>query len=155
MENNQSKIDSLLNNYLETSKKNQIDTQVVSFSPDCIITMLQNTFNDVGRMDIIQNKLIEHFTKDDVLRKLSNKEKRELLTEISSIKGDDRKFIMGFIDMASKNSIIGRLVNELTYNQNQNKTLSVTLSPEREKRREEIISLARDMLDDVYKPKFD
>jgi hypothetical protein len=155
MESNQSKIDSLLNNYLETSKKNQIDTQVVSFSPDCIITMLQNTFNDVGRMDIIQNKLIEHFTKDDVLRKLSNKEKRELLTEISSIKGDDRKFIMGFIDMASKNSIIGRLVNELTYNQNQTKTLSVTLSPEREKRREEIISLARDMLDDVYKPKFD
>ena len=140
MESNQSKIDSLLNNYLETSKK---------------ITMLQNTFNDVGRMDIIQNKLIEHFTKDDVLRKLSNKEKRELLTEISSIKGDDRKFIMGFIDMASKNSIIGRLINELTYNQNQTKTLSATLSPEREKRREEIISLARDMLDDVYKPKFD
>lgn len=155
MESNQSKIDSLLNNYLETSKKNQIDTQVVSFSPDCIITMLQNTFNDVGRMDIIQNKLIEHFTKDDVLRKLSNKEKRELLTEISSIKGDDRKFIMGFIDMASKNSIIGRLINELTYNQNQTKTLSATLNPEREKRREEIISLARDMLDDVYKPKFD
>lgn len=155
MESNQSKIDSLLNNYLETSKKNQIDTEVVSFSPDCIITMLQNTFNDVGRMDIIQNKLIEHFTKDDVLRKLSNKEKRELLTEISSIKGDDRKFIMGFIDMASKNSIIGRLINELTYNQNQTKTLSATLSPEREKRREEIISLARDMLDDVYKPKFD
>ena len=145
----------MLNNYLETSKKNQIDTEVVSFSPDCIITMLQNTFNDVGRMDIIQNKLIEHFTKDDVLRKLSNKEKRELLTEISSIKGDDRKFIMGFIDMASKNSIIGRLINELTYNQNQTKTLSATLSPEREKRREEIISLARDMLDDVYKPKFD
>ena len=155
MESNQSKIDSLLNNYLETSKKNQIDTEVVSFSPDCIITMRQNTFNDVGRMDIIQNKLIEHFTKDDVLRKLSNKEKRELLTEISSIKGDDRKFIMGFIDMASKNSIIGRLINELTYNQNQTKTLSATLSPEREKRREEIISLARDMLDDVYKPKFD
>ena len=155
MESNQSKIDSLLNNYLETSKKNQIDTEVVSFSPDCIITMLQNTFNDVGRMDIIQNKLIENFTKDDVLRKLSNKEKRELLTEISSIKGDDRKFIMGFIDMASKNSIIGRLINELTYNQNQTKTLSATLSPEREKRREEIISLARDMLDDVYKPKFD
>ena len=155
MESNQSKIDSLLNNYLETSKKNQIDTEVVSFSPDCIITMLQNTFNDVGRMDIIQNKLIEHFTKDDVLRKLSNKEKRELLTEISSIKGDDRKFIMGFIDMASKNSIIGRLINELTYNQNQTKTLSATLSPEREKRREEIISLARDMVDDVYKPKFD
>lgn len=155
MESNQSKIDSLLNNYLETSKKNQIDTEVVSFSPDCIITMLQNTFNDVGRMDIIQNKLIEHFTKDDVLRKLSNKEKRELLTEISSIKGDDRKFIMGFIDMASKNSIIGRLINELTYNQNQTKTLSATLSPEREKRREEIISLARDMLDDIYKPKFD
>lgn len=155
MESNQSKIDSLLNNYLETSKKNQIDTEVVSFSPDCIITMLQNTFNDVGRMDIIQNKLIEHFTKDDVLRKLSNKEKRELLTEISSIKGDDRKFIMGFIDMASKNSIIGRLINEVTYNQNQTKTLSATLSPEREKRREEIISLARDMLDDVYKPKFD
>ena len=155
MESNQSKIDSLLNNYLETSKKNQIDTEVVSFSPDCIITMLQNTCNDVGRMDIIQNKLIEHFTKDDVLRKLSNKEKRELLTEISSIKGDDRKFIMGFIDMASKNSIIGRLINELTYNQNQTKTLSATLSPEREKRREEIISLARDMLDDVYKPKFD
>ena len=155
MESNQSKIDSLLNNYLETSKKNQIDTEVVSFSPDCIITMLQNTFNDVGRMDIIQNKLIEHFTKDDVLRKLSNKEKRELLTEISSIKGDDRKFIMGFIDMASKNSIIGRLINELTYNQNQTKTLSATLSPEREKRREEIISLARDRLDDVYKPKFD
>ena len=150
MESNQSKIDSLLNNYLETSKKNQIDTEVVSFSPDCIITMLQNTFNDVGRMDIIQNKLIEHFTKDDVLRKLSNKEKRELLTEISSIKGDDRKFIMGFIDMASKNSIIGRLINELTYNQNQTKTLSATLSPERVKRREEIISLARDMLDDVY-----
>ena len=155
MANNKSKIDFILKNYLQDIKKSELDTQVVSFSPNAVITMLQNTFNDVGRMDVIQNKLIEYFMNDRVLRDLTNKEKRQLLSEIAEIKNNDKKFIMGFMDMATKNSIIGRLVNELSYNETENKTLSLSLNPDREKKREEIISLARDILDDVYKPKFE
>lgn len=155
MANNKSKIDFILKNYLQDTKKSELDTQVVSFSPNAVITMLQNTFNDVGRMDLIQNKLIEYFMNDKVLRDLTNKEKRQLLSEIAEIKNKDKNFIMGFMDMAAKNSIIGRLVNELSYNETENKTLSLSLNPDREKKREEIISLARDILDDVYKPKFE
>lgn len=146
MENNLSRIDKVLNQI--KNKQLQPETELVSFGPNIILHLIQNTAGQLNKLDKISNDLIDYFCNPKNLENLTPKQRQDLLMDVAELQKGNRDFIFKFVEMANKNAFLNRVLentsgkNEIVVTDQGHEIISKDMSA----KREELESFVRGLL---------
>lgn len=146
MENNISRIDKVLNEI--KNKELKQETEIVSFGPNIILHLIQNTAGQLNKLDKISNQLIDYFCNPKNLEMLSSKQRQDLLMDVAELQKDNRDFIFKFVEMANKNAFLNRVLentsgrNEMVLTDDGHEVISKDMS----EKRQELESFVRGLL---------
>ena len=92
----------LRNQVTEVSK----ETSVVLNGPDAIKNILVNETVKLGKLEEVSNTLLNYLTDSKEIKRLSYKEKQNLLRTITEIQTNSRDFIFKVAELSSKNAFL-------------------------------------------------
>lgn len=91
--------------------KNQItevpkETSIVLNGPDAIKNILINETIKLGKLEEVSNELLAYLTDSKEIKRLSYKDKQNLLRTITEIQTNSRDFIFKVAELSSKNAFL-------------------------------------------------
>ena len=132
------------------SNRNQEITDTTLHGPDTIKNILETEVQKMTFLEKVNSELLVQITDPKIIKRLSYKDKKELLEFLSNMQNNSRNFIVDMADLCTKNQFLNQVLKMSTYD-----TITVTSdngetfeSVITEDRRRELTEMLRDAIND-------
>jgi hypothetical protein len=113
MSNDFSPLDNILSSSEQSTQIADCRTDVVSVGPNLLLSLVNSTATQLSKLDVVADRLINHFLDPKTIKGYTDKEKEKLLMNIAELQRDKRDALTRYAELANKNDIFNKLMKEI------------------------------------------